>query len=103
MQNLCALADVLFYNFETGALAIGEPIYGPEDYYNDYPSPYTYQPFPHLVNYTFLGPYNEAANTTDPAVRLYINTLLRIQYYAELIAFGPYVPLPSNYPDCISG
>lgn len=96
------LSDILFYNFETGQAIIGEPIYGPDDYYNDYPSPYTYSPFASVINYTFVGPYEAGANVNDASVRLYLSAVLRAQYYALLIAFGPLGPVTNGF-GCLSG
>lgn len=91
---------MLFYNFETGAVAIGEPIYTPDDYYDE-PGPYTFQPYSHKINYTFAGPFKPGVDANDANVQAYINALLRAQYWALLVAYGYYVP--PNAFGCVDG
>ena len=88
-------ADVLIFNLDTGSIALGNVI---SDTVNDYAASLA-DPSGSLmpvINYSFLQPSRPqvVSGTTKPMSQavLYVETLMRLGYYAAIIAYGGSLP-----------
>lgn len=89
--------DILYHDFKTGRVVLGNPGATAGQ------PPLDPLSTPAPINYTFLGPYTSPADLSNKNVTWYLSTLLSAQYYSMLLAFGPLVVQPNNFPGCIQG
>lgn len=98
LRVLCLAAlDILYHDFKTGRVVLGNPGATAGQ------PPLDPLSTPAPINYTFLGPYTSPADLSNKNVTWYLSTLLSAQYYSMLLAFGPLVVQPNNFPGCIQG
>ena len=105
--NWALAADVVIFDLETGALALGDVISDPANDFASGDSSDAGSLAP-VITYTFLQPPKPGSVTgvTHPAPSdtAYVETLMRLQYYAIILAYGDFLlTLGSGMGDCFPG